>query len=59
MAKEFRYRSNKKVIPKYVITPNETLEKGAAYLLLIQPTFQSQSGKMMLHGVYVEVTVQP
>lgn len=44
---------------QYVITPNETLEKGAAYLLLIHPTFQSQSGKMMKHGVYVEVTVQP
>ena len=35
------------------------LEKGAAYLLLIHPTFQSKKDIQMEQGAYVEVTVQP
>ncbi|TQR21379.1 PDZ domain-containing protein [Psychrobacillus vulpis] len=44
---------------QFVVTPNAPLEKEAAYLLLIHPTFQSQNGMMMKNGAYVEVTVQP
>lgn len=42
-----------------IITPKAPLEKGAAYLLLIHPTFQTKTGEMMKTGAYVEVTVQP
>ncbi|MCK1995746.1 S41 family peptidase [Psychrobacillus psychrodurans] len=44
---------------QFVVTPTAPLEKGAAYLLLIHPTFQSNAGIMMKNGAYVEVTVQP
>lgn len=42
-----------------VLTPTAPLEKGAAYLLLIHPTFQAKTGEMMKTGAYAEVTVQP
>ncbi|MDI2587726.1 S41 family peptidase [Psychrobacillus sp. NEAU-3TGS] len=42
-----------------VLSPIAPLEKGAAYLLLIHPTFQTETGEMMKNGAYVEVTVQP
>ena len=52
-----------KIEPKsskqFVVTPTAPLEKGAAYLLLIHPTFQTNAGVMMKNGAYVEVTVQP
>lgn len=44
---------------QFVVTPTAPLEKGAAYLLLIHPTFQTNAGIMMKNGAYVEVTVQP
>lgn len=44
---------------QFVVTPTAPLEKGAAYLLLIHPTFQTNTGIMMKNGAYVEVTVQP
>lgn len=44
---------------QFVVTPTAPLEKGAAYLLFIHPTFQSNAGIMMKTGAYVEVTVQP
>lgn len=44
---------------QFVVTPTAPLEKRAAYLLLIHPTFQSNAGIMMKNGAYVEVTVQP
>jgi len=44
---------------QFVVTPTAPLEKGAAYVLLIHPTFQSNAGIMMKNGAYVEVTVQP
>lgn len=44
---------------QFIATPNAPLEKGAAYLLLIHPTFQSETGAMMKTGAYVEVTVHP
>ncbi|SES03793.1 S41 family peptidase [Psychrobacillus sp. OK032] len=44
---------------QFVLTPTAPLEKGAAYLLLIHPTFQTKTGEMMKTGAYVEVTVQP
>ncbi|MFJ8065537.1 S41 family peptidase [Psychrobacillus sp. NPDC096426] len=44
---------------QFVLTPTAPLEKGAAYLLLIHPTFQAKTGEMMKNGAYVEVTVQP
>lgn len=44
---------------QFVVTPTAPLEKGAAYLLLIHPTFQTNAGIMMRNGAYVEVTVQP
>lgn len=44
---------------QFVVTPTAPLEKGAAYLLLIHPTFQTNGGIMMKTGAYVEVTVQP
>ena len=44
---------------QFVLTPTASLEKGAAYLLLIHPTFQSKTGEMMKTGAYAEVTVQP
>ncbi|TQR18133.1 S41 family peptidase [Psychrobacillus soli] len=44
---------------QFVLTPTAPLEKGAAYLLLIHPTFQAKTGEMMKTGAYVEVTVQP
>jgi len=42
-----------------VVTPTAPLEKGAAYLLLIHPTFQTKTGELMKTGAYAEVTVQP
>ncbi|MEK3978723.1 S41 family peptidase [Psychrobacillus sp. FSL K6-2836] len=44
---------------QFVVTPTAPLKKGAAYLLLIHPTFQTNAGIMMKTGAYVEVTVQP
>lgn len=44
---------------QFVVTPTVPLEKGAAYLLLIHPTFQAKMGEMMKTGAYAEVTVQP
>lgn len=44
---------------QFVVTPTAPLEKGASYLLLIHPTFQTNAGVMMKNGAYVEVTVQP
>ena len=44
---------------QFVVIPTAPLEKGATYLLLIHPTFQSSAGIMMKNGAYVEVTVQP
>ncbi|WP_144511977.1 S41 family peptidase [Bacillus sp. FJAT-22090] len=49
----------KKSSNQFVITPKAPLEKGAAYLLLIHPTFQAKTGKGMKTGAYAEVTVQP
>lgn len=48
-----------KTSKQFVVTPTAPLEKGAAYLLLIHPTFQTNAGIMMRNGAYVEVTVQP
>lgn len=44
---------------QFVVTPTAPLEQGAAYLLLIHPTFQTNVGVKMKNGAYVEVTVQP
>lgn len=44
---------------QFLLTPTASLEKGAAYLLLIHPTFQAKTGEMMKTGAYAEVTVQP
>lgn len=44
---------------QFVVTPTAPLEKGAAYLLLIHPTFQTKTGELMKTGAYAEVTVQP
>lgn len=41
------------------VIPKAALERGAAYLLLIHPTFQSNKDTKMEKGAYVEVTVQP
>lgn len=49
----------KKSSNQFVVTPKAPLDKGAAYLLLIHPSFQAKTGKMMKTGAYVEVTVQP
>lgn len=43
---------------QFVVTPNAPLEKGATYLLLIHPNFQTKNGSSMKNGAYVEVTVQ-
>lgn len=43
---------------QFVITPKTPLEKGAAYLLVVHPTFQEKGGELMKVGAYAEVTVQ-
>ncbi|WP_313894798.1 S41 family peptidase [Psychrobacillus sp.] len=43
---------------QFVIKPKTPLEKGAAYLLVVHPTFQEKDGEWMKVGAYAEVTVQ-